>query len=69
MLLARIIVSIEIPDEIIAISTGNYGMRAVLKFAHYTGIQSITGCFTQGTFTDQNMKQFREPMLLILTDL
>ena len=68
MLSARIIVSIDISDEVIAISARHYGMRAVLKFAHYTGVQSITGRFTQGIFTDKITKQFREPMLLILTD-
>ena len=43
-------------------------MRAVLKFAHYTGAQSIAGRFTPGTFTNQITKQFKEPRLLIVTD-
>ena len=43
-------------------------MRAVLKFAHYTGAQSIAGRFTPGTFTNQITKQFREPRILIVTD-
>jgi small subunit ribosomal protein SAe len=43
-------------------------MRAVLKFSHYTGAQSIAGRFTPGTFTNQITKQFREPRLLIVTD-
>jgi len=45
-----------------------YGQRAVLKFAHYTGCQSIAGRFTPGTFTNQITKQFREPRILIITD-
>jgi len=68
ILAARIIVAIEQPEDVIAISARPYGMRAVLKFAHYTGAQSIAGRFTPGTFTNQITKQFREPRLLIITD-
>jgi len=68
MLAARIIVAIEQPEDVIAISARPYGMRAVLKFAHYTGAQSIAGRFTPGTFTNQITKQFKEPRLLIITD-
>lgn len=68
MLAARVIVAIENPSDVIAISARPYGMRAVLKFAHYTGSQSIAGRFTPGTFTNQITKQFREPRLLIVTD-
>jgi small subunit ribosomal protein SAe len=68
ILAARVIVAIENPGDVIAISARPYGMRAVLKFAHYTGSQSIAGRFTPGTFTNQITKQFREPRLLIVTD-
>ena len=68
VLAARVIVAIETPADVIAISARPYGMRAVLKFAHYTGAQSIAGRFTPGTFTNQITKQFREPRLLIVTD-
>ncbi|GAX21094.1 small subunit ribosomal protein SAe [Fistulifera solaris] len=68
MLAARVIVSIENPADVIAISARPYGMRATLKFANYTGAQSIAGRFTPGTFTNQITKQFREPRLLIVTD-
>jgi len=68
ILAARIIVAIERPEDVIAISARPYGMRAVLKFAHYTGSQSIAGRFTPGTFTNQITKQFKEPRLLIVTD-
>jgi len=65
---ARIIVAIENPEDVIAISARPYGMRAVLKFASYTGAQAIAGRFTPGTFTNQITKQFKEPRLLIVTD-
>jgi small subunit ribosomal protein SAe len=68
MLAARVIVAIENPEDVIALSARPYGMRAVLKFAHYTGSRSIAGRFTPGTFTNQITKQFREPRLLIVTD-
>lgn len=68
ILAARIICAIENPVDVIAISARPYGMRAVLKFAHYTGSQSIAGRFTPGTFTNQITKQFREPRVLIVTD-
>lgn len=68
ILAARVIVAIENPEDVIAISARPYGMRAVLKFAHYTGCQSIAGRFTPGTFTNQITKQFREPRLLVVTD-
>jgi small subunit ribosomal protein SAe len=68
MLAARIIVSIENPQDVCAISARPYGMRAVLKFAHYTGSNSIAGRYTPGTFTNQITKQFKEPRLLIVTD-
>mmetsp|Transcript_37616 Transcript_37616/g.91290 ORF Transcript_37616/g.91290 Transcript_37616/m.91290 type:complete len:289 (+) Transcript_37616:108-974(+) len=68
ILAARVIAAIENPEDVIAISARPYGMRAVLKFAHYTGAQSIAGRFTPGTFTNQITKQFREPRLLIVTD-
>eukprot|EP00534_Pseudo-nitzschia_fraudulenta_P004030 CAMPEP_0201123602 /NCGR_PEP_ID=MMETSP0850-20130426/8017_1 /ASSEMBLY_ACC=CAM_ASM_000622 /TAXON_ID=183588 /ORGANISM="Pseudo-nitzschia fraudulenta, Strain WWA7" /LENGTH=280 /DNA_ID=CAMNT_0047390599 /DNA_START=57 /DNA_END=899 /DNA_ORIENTATION=+ len=68
MLAARVIVAIENPEDVIAISARPYGMRAVLKFAQYTGAQSLAGRFTPGTFTNQITKQFREPRLLVITD-
>ena len=68
MLAARVIVAIENPQDVIAISARPYGMRAVLKFAHYTGSNSLAGRFTPGTFTNQITKQYREPRLLIVTD-
>ena len=68
MLAARVITAIENPRDVIAISARPYGQRAVLKFAQYTGAQSIAGRFTPGTFTNSITSQFREPRLLIVTD-
>lgn len=68
MLAARVIVAIENPADVIAISARPYGQRAVFKFAQYTGSSYIAGRFTPGTFTNQITRQFREPRLLIITD-
>ena len=68
MLAARIIVAIENPIDVVAISARPYGQRAVLKFAQYTGAQSIAGRFTPGTFTNHITKNYREPRILIITD-
>ena len=68
MLAAKIIVTIENPADVIAISARPYGQRAVLKYAHYTGAQSLAGRFTPGTFTNQITKQFKQPRLLIIAD-
>ena len=65
---ARIITSIENPQDVVVISARPYGQRAVLKFSQYTGAQCIAGRFTPGTFTNQITKQFKEPRLLVITD-
>lgn len=67
-LAARIIVAIENPQDIVAISARPYGQRAVLKFAHHTGGRSTVGRHTPGAFTNQLQKGFEEPRLLIVTD-
>jgi len=65
---ARIIVGIENPQDIVAISARPYGQRGVLKFAHYSGANAIVGRHTPGSFTNQMQKGFQEPRLLIITD-
>jgi len=67
-LAARVIVTIENPQDICVISARPYGQRAILKFANYIGAQAIAGRFTPGTFTNQTQQNFREPRLLIVTD-
>eukprot|EP00949_MAST-11_sp_MAST-11-sp1_P003652 g3652.t1 len=67
-LAARIIVTIENPKDVVAISGRPYGQRAVLKYAQYTGAQSIAGRYTPGNFTNHITKNFKEPRLLIVTD-
>ncbi|QHO30992.1 40S ribosomal protein [Arachis hypogaea] len=67
-LVARIIVAIENPQDIIVQSARPYGQRIVLKFAQYTGANAIAGRHTPGTFTNQKQTSYNESRLLILTD-
>jgi len=67
-LAARILVAIENPADVIAISARPYAQRAVLKYCHYTGAQTVSGRYTPGTFTNQITKQYREPRVLIVGD-
>ena len=64
-LAARIIVAVENPADVIAISARPYAQRAVLKYATYTGAQAIAGRYTPGTFTNQITKQFKEPRCVV----
>lgn len=68
LLAARVIAAIENPSDVCVLSNRQYGQRAILKFAHYTGGNPIAGRFTPGTFTNQIQKAFREPRLLVVTD-
>jgi len=65
---ARIIAAVENPQDVCAISARDFGQRAVLKFARYTGAQALAGRWTPGTLTNQIQDKFMEPRLLILTD-
>jgi len=68
-LAARVIVSVENPEDVIVVSARPYGQRAVIKYAHYTGcISTSSSRWTPGTLTNQNTKKFQEPRLLIVTD-
>jgi len=65
VLAARVLVAIEAPGDIFVISERQYGKRAVLKFASFTGAQSMAGKYTPGTFTNQITKGFCEPRILV----
>lgn len=65
---ARIIVAVENPQDIVALSARPYGQRSVLKFAQYTSAKAIAGRHTPGVFTNQLQDNFDEPRVLLLTD-
>jgi small subunit ribosomal protein SAe len=68
MLAARVLVAIENPLDIMAVSARQYGQRAVFKFAEHTGSNYIGQRFSPGTFTNPKNKRFVEPRVLIVTD-
>jgi len=68
LLAARVIVAIENPEDIIAISSSRFGQRAVFKFAQHTGTQYIGGRYTPGSFSNPTSNEYKEPRLLIITD-
>ncbi|KAI8329910.1 ribosomal protein S2, flavodoxin-like domain-containing protein [Blakeslea trispora] len=68
ILAARVIASIENPQDIVVVSARPYGHRAALKFARYIGCEAIVGRYTPGTFTNYITRSFREPRLVICTD-
>jgi len=68
VLAARVIATIDNPQDVVVISGRPFGQRAVLKFAKYTGAHAIAGRFTPGTLTNQIQQGFIEPRLIIVTD-
>ena len=68
VLAARVIVTIENPQDVCAISARPYGQRAVLKYAAHTGASAIAGRFTPGSFTNYITRSFKEPRLIVVTD-
>lgn len=67
-LAARILVTIENPADVVAVSARDYGSRAILKFAHYTGARAFTGRWTPGMLTNQITKKYVEPRILLVED-
>lgn len=65
---ARMLVSIENPQDITVIGETKYAQRAILKFCSHIGANPIAGRFTPGTFTNQIQKAFCEPRILLITD-
>jgi small subunit ribosomal protein SAe len=65
---ARVIATVENPNDVCVISARPYGHRAVLKYAANTGAQAIAGRFTPGSFTNYITRSFKEPRLIIVTD-
>jgi small subunit ribosomal protein SAe len=68
VLAARVIVAVENPTDVCAVSARIFGQRAVFKFAQYTGALCIGTRYISGTFTNHTQKRFVEPRVLIVTD-
>lgn len=68
-LAARIIAGVQDLSEVYAISSREYGQRAVIKFASYTKC-SVTSSsrWTPGSLTNHQTRQFKEPKVIIVAD-
>jgi len=67
-LAARAIVAVKDSRNIIAISTGDYSQKPVLKFSFFIKCQTLIGKWTAGKFTNHMCSNFQEPELIILTN-
>jgi small subunit ribosomal protein S2 len=56
------------PDDILVVSTRQYGQAPVKKFGQITGAKTIPGRFIPGTLTNPNYAKFIEPKVLVVTD-
>jgi len=68
MLAARVIVAIENPEDVVAVSAREFGRRAVFKFAQHTGSSYIGVRYVPGTLTNQIQRKFMEPRVLVVAD-
>ncbi|MDZ4170747.1 MAG: 30S ribosomal protein S2 [Methanobacteriaceae archaeon] len=55
-------------DDILVVSTRQYGQAPVKKFGEVTGAMTIPGRFIPGTLTNPNYGKFIEPKVLVVTD-
>ncbi len=55
-------------DDILVVSTRQYGQAPVKKFGQVTGSKTIPGRFIPGTLTNPNYGKFIEPKVLVVTD-
>jgi small subunit ribosomal protein S2 len=56
------------PDDVLVVSTRQYGQVPVKKFGQVTGAKTIPGRFIPGTLTNPNYGKFIEPKVLVVTD-
>ncbi|OIR58861.1 MAG: 40S ribosomal protein SA [Amphiamblys sp. WSBS2006] len=67
-LAAKIIASIDNPEDICVLASRPYAQKAAHKFASFLGAQAVVGRFTPGTFTNYITSTFREPRLVVVAD-
>jgi small subunit ribosomal protein S2 len=56
------------PEDVLVVSTRQYGQAPVKKFGQVTGAKTIPGRFIPGTLTNPNYGKFIEPKVLVVTD-
>lgn len=56
------------PDDMLVVSTRQYGQAPVRKFGEIIGAKTIPGRFIPGTLTNPEYAKFIEPKVLVVTD-
>jgi small subunit ribosomal protein S2 len=56
------------PDDILVVSTRQYGQAPVKRFGEIIGAKTIPGRFIPGTLTNPSYNKFIEPKVLVVTD-
>jgi len=56
------------PEEIVAVSRKENGIKPILKMQESCGIKALPGRFLPGMFTNPNSKEYTEPKIIIITD-
>ena len=68
-LAARMILAVDEPRDVLAISQKPFGQRAVHKFSQFLGCCCINQRFTPGVFTNHSIEgKYIEPRLIIVCD-
>ncbi len=56
------------PPRILVVTSRQYGQYPARKFAETIGATAVTGRFIPGTLTNQNLPNYMEPEVLVVTD-
>ncbi len=56
------------PDDVLVVSTRQYGQAPVKRFGEIIGAKTIPGRFIPGTLTNPAYSKFIEPKVLVVTD-
>lgn len=56
------------PEKILLVSARQYGQKPAKMMAKIIGAESIVGRFVPGTLTNPNIRYYREPEMIIVTD-
>ena len=68
-LAALMVLAVEEPRDVLAISAKPFGQRVVHKFSQFLGALCLNQRFTPGYFTNHSIKgKFVEPRLIIVCD-
>ncbi len=56
------------PSKVLVVAARQYGQKPVMMFAKVTGAQYVVGRFIPGTLTNPDLKEYKEPEIVVVTD-